>query len=151
MTKAKSNQLKFKAKLVSRGPGGAWTYLQVPFSVPEVFGKKGQIPVRATINGFTFRNSLMPRQGVHILGAGKDALAAAAASPGDTVEVSWRLTMRRAPSPFPPTSRLRWHTLLPRPSHLPAFLTRTKKNMSIGSRVQRSQRRAPTASRKRWQ
>jgi len=91
VTREKSNPLKFKAKLVSRGPGGAWTYLQVPFSVPEVFGKRGQIPVRATINGFIFRNSLMPRQGVHILGVGKDALAAAAASPGDTVEVELAL------------------------------------------------------------
>jgi len=91
VAKTKSNPLKFKAKLVPRGPGGAWTFLQVPFSVPEVFGKKGQIPVRATINGFTFRNSLMPRQGVHILGTGKDVLAAAAASPGDTVEVELAL------------------------------------------------------------
>jgi hypothetical protein len=87
MIKANSNPLKFKTELVPRGPGGAWTYLQVPFSVPEVFGRKGQIPVRATINGFTFRNSLMPRKGVHILGIGKDILAAAAASPGDTVQV----------------------------------------------------------------
>jgi hypothetical protein len=87
MPKAKSNPLSFKAKLVSRGPGGAWTYLEIPFSVPEVFGRKGQVPVRATINRFTFRNSLMPRQGVHILGIGKDVLAAAAAAPGDTVQV----------------------------------------------------------------
>jgi hypothetical protein len=91
VTKTKSNPLKFKAKLIGRGPGGAWTYLQIPLSAPEVFGKKGQIPVRATINGFTFRNSLMPRQGVHILGTGKDVLAAAAAAPGDTVEVELAL------------------------------------------------------------
>ncbi|MGA3048800.1 MAG: YdeI/OmpD-associated family protein [Terracidiphilus sp.] len=82
-----ANPLKFKAQLVGRGPGGAWTYLQVPFSVPEVFGRKGQVPVRATINGFTFRNSLMPRAGVHILGIGKDILAGAGASTGDTVHV----------------------------------------------------------------
>jgi hypothetical protein len=87
VTKTKSNPLKFKAKLIARGPGGAWTYLEIPFSVPDVFGRKGPVPVRATINGFTFRNSLMPRQGVHILGTGKDVLAAAVAAPGDTVEV----------------------------------------------------------------
>ena len=91
MPKTKSNPLKFKAKLVSRGPGGAWTYLEIPFSIPEVFGRKGQVPVRATINGFTFRNSLMPRQGVHILGTSKDVLAAAAAAPGDTVQVELAL------------------------------------------------------------
>jgi len=91
MSKSKPNPLKFKAKLIGRGPGGAWTYLQVPFSVPEIFGKKGQIPVRATINGYTFRNSIMPRQGVHILGVGKDILAAAGANTGDTVQVELAL------------------------------------------------------------
>jgi hypothetical protein len=87
MPKSSASPLKFKAQLIGRGPGGAWTYLPIPFSVPEVFGRKGQIPVRATINGFTFRNSLMPRAGVHILGVGKDVLAGAGANTGDTVEV----------------------------------------------------------------
>ena len=87
MTQTRNNLLKFKGELVGRGPGGAWTYIQIPFSVPEVFGRKGQVPVRATINGFTFRNSLMPRKGVHILGIGKDILAGAGATPGETVQV----------------------------------------------------------------
>jgi hypothetical protein len=91
VTKAKASPLEFKTELVARGPGGAWTYLQVPFSVPEVFGRKGQVPVRATINGFTFRNSLMPSNGVHILGIGKGVLAAAGAATGDTVEVKLAL------------------------------------------------------------
>jgi hypothetical protein len=86
-TTSQSGPLKFKAELVGRGPGGAWTYLQIPFSVPEVFGRKGQVPVRVTINGFAFRNSLMPRGGVHILGVGKDILAGAGAATGDTVHV----------------------------------------------------------------
>lgn len=87
MTQTRNNPLKFKGELVERGPGGAWTYIQIPFSVSEVFGRKGQVPVRATINGFTFRNSLMPRKGVHILGIGKDILAEARATTGDTVQV----------------------------------------------------------------
>ncbi len=91
MPNAQSSPLKFKAQLTGRGPGGAWTYVQIPFSVPEVYGRKGQVPVRATINGFTFRNSLMPRAGVHILGVGKDILAATGADPGDTVHVELAL------------------------------------------------------------
>jgi hypothetical protein len=87
MSKAQPNPFKFKTQLVGRGPGGAWTYLAIPFNVPEVFGRKGQVRVRATINGFTFRNSLMPRAGVHILGVGKDILAGAGAATGDTVEI----------------------------------------------------------------
>jgi hypothetical protein len=87
MAKPQSNPLSFKTELLSRGPGGAWTYLEVPFSVPEVFGRKGQVPVRATINGFTFRNSLIPRAGVHILGLSKDVLEGAGVAPGDTVKI----------------------------------------------------------------
>lgn len=87
MAKASRNPLKFKGELIERGPGGAWTCVQIPFDVAEVFGRKGQVPVRATINGFTFRNSLMLRKGVHILGVGKDILAGARATTGDTVQV----------------------------------------------------------------
>jgi Bacteriocin-protection, YdeI or OmpD-Associated/Domain of unknown function (DUF1905) len=87
MPSPKADPLKFQAKLLSRGPGGAWTYLQIPFNVAEVFSRKGQVPVRATINGFAFRNSLMPRAGVHILGVGKDVLESAQTAPGNTVQV----------------------------------------------------------------
>jgi hypothetical protein len=86
--KTQSNPLNFKAELTGRGPSGAWTYLRILFSVDQVFGRKGQVPVRATVNGFTFRNSLMPRgDGTHILGIGKDILAGAGAATGDTVAV----------------------------------------------------------------
>ena len=87
MPRRQADPLQFKAKLVSRGPGGAWTYLQVPSSVAEAFGRKGRIPVRATINGFPFRSSLMPRAGVHILGISKEILAGANAAPGEPVHV----------------------------------------------------------------
>ena len=53
MAKASVDPLKFKAKLTGRGPGGAWTFIEIPFNVPEVFGRKGQVPVRAMLNGFT--------------------------------------------------------------------------------------------------
>ncbi len=89
--KSRPNPLKFKAELLSRGPGGAWTYIEYPFSAQEVFGRRGQVPVRVTLNGFAFRNSLMPRAGVHILGVGKDVLTSAAAAPGDTVQVEFVL------------------------------------------------------------
>jgi hypothetical protein len=91
MLKGKPNRLKFEAELLSRGPGGAWTYIEYPFRAQEVFGRKGQVPVRVILNGFAFRNSLMPRAGVHILGVGKDVLAGAAATPGDTVHVELAL------------------------------------------------------------
>jgi hypothetical protein len=31
-----------------------------PVRVPEIFGMRGRVPVRGTINGFPFHSSLMP-------------------------------------------------------------------------------------------
>ena len=87
MAKPTPDPLKFNAKLTGRGPGGAWTFIEIPSKISEAFGSKGQVPVRATVNGHTYRNSLIPRAGVHILGVGKDVLAAAGAAQGDTVQV----------------------------------------------------------------
>jgi Domain of unknown function (DUF1905) len=50
----------FKTRLTSRGPGGAWTFLEVPFSVEKVFGSKVRIAVSGTMNGFAFQHSLTP-------------------------------------------------------------------------------------------
>lgn len=48
--------MKFKAKLKAAGPGGAWTYLAVPFNVEKVFGSKARVAVKGTLNGFAFRS-----------------------------------------------------------------------------------------------
>lgn len=41
----------FEAELVKPDEPGTWTCLVVPFSVQQVFGKRGQVRVRGTING----------------------------------------------------------------------------------------------------
>lgn len=79
---------KFKTKLIAIGPAGAWTILRPPFSVAEVFGAKARVPVAGTINGFPFRNSLMPEgDGNHRMMVGKELQAGAKAKAGDTVSV----------------------------------------------------------------
>ena len=83
---------KFTGKLVSKGPGGAWTFLEIPFSVEKVFGKKGRVPVSGTINGSAFRHSLMPEgDGTHSMMVGKELQTRARANPGDTVTISLQL------------------------------------------------------------
>ena len=78
----------FKTRLLSRGPGGAWTYLAVPFDVYEAFGSKARIAVLGTINGFPFRNSLMPEgDGTHSMMVSKNLQAGAKAGAGETVRV----------------------------------------------------------------
>jgi hypothetical protein len=78
----------FKARLIGRGPSGAWTFLPIPFSVEKVFGSKGRVPVAGAINGFAFRNSLMPEgDGSHSMMVGKAVQKGASASKGDLVSV----------------------------------------------------------------
>ena len=81
-------QQKFKAKLTAIGPKGAWTILPIPFNVAEVFKTKARVPVAGTMNGFAFRNSLMPEgNGTHRMMVGKELQAGAKARAGDVVSV----------------------------------------------------------------
>jgi hypothetical protein len=83
---------KFEAELTSRGPGGAWTFLYIPFSVEEVFGSKARVSVSGTINGFPFRNSLLAMgDGTHRMAVSKEMQAGAKAAAGDTVKVTIEL------------------------------------------------------------
>jgi hypothetical protein len=79
----------FKTQLTSRGPGGAWTFLEVPFSVEKAFGTKARVAVAGTMNGFAFQNSLMPNgDGTHSMMVSKALQAGAKASAGDIVAVA---------------------------------------------------------------
>jgi hypothetical protein len=78
----------FRGKLEGRGPGGAWVFLPIPFDVHAVFGTRGRLPVGGTINGFAFRNSLMPEgDATHAMMVNKALQAGAGAGAGDTVRV----------------------------------------------------------------
>jgi hypothetical protein len=79
----------FKAKLMAKGPGGAWTYLPIPFDVNQVFGSKARVSVAGTINGFSFRNSLMPEgDRTHSMMVSKELQTGANAHAGDLVSVT---------------------------------------------------------------
>lgn len=79
---------KFEAKLQGKGPGNAWTFLPIPFDVQKAFGSKARVPVMGTINGFPFRNSLMPEgDGTHSMMVNKELQKGAKAGAGDTVAV----------------------------------------------------------------
>jgi hypothetical protein len=79
----------FKARLTSRGPGGAWTFLEIPFSVEKTFGSKARVAVAGTMNGFAFQNSLLPQgDGTHAMAVSKTLQAGAKAGAGDLVSIS---------------------------------------------------------------
>lgn len=103
----------FKVKLEAAGPGGAWTFLTVPFSVEKVFGTKARLAVKGTINGFTFRSSLFPAgNGSHTMMVNKSLQKGAKAGAGDTVKVA-----------LEPGTALR---TVPVPADLKKVLTQTK-------------------------
>lgn len=79
----------FKARLFGRGPAGSWTFLTVPFSVEEKFGSKAMVRVAGTINGFAFRNAIMPEgDGTHAMMVSKALRdGAGGVANGDTVAV----------------------------------------------------------------
>jgi hypothetical protein len=80
---------KFKSKLEPRGPGGAWTFLRIPFDVNKAFRSKGRVSVGGTINDFRFRSSIFPEgDGTHILWVNKAIQKGAGVKPGDPVQVS---------------------------------------------------------------
>jgi len=82
----------FEAQLTSHGPGGAWTFLYIPFSVEQAFGSKARVSVAGTMNGLAFRNSLLPMgDGTHRMAVSKEMQAGARATAGDTVKVTMEL------------------------------------------------------------
>ncbi len=92
----------FKGKLVAKGPNGAWTYLPIPFDVQQVFGTRARIAVAGTINGFPFRNSLMPEgDGTHSMMVGKELRSGAKASAGDAVSVALWIDKEERPVTLP--------------------------------------------------
>jgi hypothetical protein len=84
-TKAK----RFKSRLIPRGPGGAWTFLPIPFDVEKAFGSRARVSVTGTMNGFAFQNSLLPQgDGTHAMAVSKSLQAGARAAAGDLVDVT---------------------------------------------------------------
>ena len=78
----------FKCKLTSEGPGGAWTFMKIPFSVEKVWGTRARLSVQGSINGFAFRSSIFPLgNGTHSMMVNKAMRAGAKTKPGDTVKV----------------------------------------------------------------
>jgi len=71
---------------------GAVCRINMPSAqVMTVFGKRGRVPVVAAFSGgFTFRSSLTPRRGVHILPLSADVRRAAGIGEGECVTVTLR-------------------------------------------------------------
>jgi hypothetical protein len=74
---------RFVATLEQHGSG---TFVVVPFDLKEAFGS-GRPPVRATVNGYTFRTTLFTMGGRALLGLNREVREAATVEPGQEVSV----------------------------------------------------------------
>jgi hypothetical protein len=79
--------IEFKVKLGGTGKHGKVAFFTPPFDVFATFGTTGRVPVKGTINGFPFRNSLCQMGGPHFMCVNKTLCAGAKCGVGDTVSV----------------------------------------------------------------
>ncbi|GAB3587302.1 YdeI/OmpD-associated family protein [Hymenobacter daeguensis] len=78
----------FEAVLEASGDTGG-VYVVVPFSVKEVYGTKGRVPVQATFDGYPYQGSIVPMgDGYHALLILKQIRKAIDKTVGDTVRVT---------------------------------------------------------------
>ncbi|MBL9001202.1 MAG: DUF1905 domain-containing protein [Phycisphaerae bacterium] len=81
----------FIGELTSQGPGGAWTFMRIPFDSAAEFGTKGRVPVILAVGGTEFRTSIFPSgDGGHHMMFNKVMCSAAGAKPGGSVRCTIR-------------------------------------------------------------
>lgn len=62
------SQFEFQAMLKRPEGTGTWTYLDIPIDMVKVFGSRGRIKIKGTINGCPFQSSALPHgDGTHYL------------------------------------------------------------------------------------
>jgi len=79
----------FESTLQKPDTPGSWTYLVIPLNIEEIFGSKGQVKVRGTINGYPYRSSAMPSgDGTHYMVVKKAIRDKIKATQGSIVKVT---------------------------------------------------------------
>ena len=88
-------QFKFKARINKPEGIGTWHYANIPIDVEKEFGTKGQVKVKATLNGKVFYNSLMPHaNGKHFIVLKDQIRNQAGVRIGDTVNITIEADVR---------------------------------------------------------
>jgi bifunctional DNA-binding transcriptional regulator/antitoxin component of YhaV-PrlF toxin-antitoxin module len=81
--------MRFRAKILQTGKTAAG--IEVPAKVVAALGSSKRPPVRATINGFTYRSSVASMGGKFMLGVPPEFREGAGVSGGDVVEIDLEL------------------------------------------------------------
>ena len=77
--------MKFRTTILSAGKN--ITGIHVPDEVVESLGAGKRPPVRVTLNGYTYRNTIAVMGGRYMVGVSADVRAASGVKGGDTVDV----------------------------------------------------------------
>ena len=85
---ARVKQYRFKAKILEATVGSGGAGVEFPYDVEAEFGTRGNVPVRATLDGEPYRGSLMNcGMARHTLGVLKSVRAQIGKGPGDVISV----------------------------------------------------------------
>lgn len=77
--------IRFEAVLEKMKGRFAWTFVDFPHDVEKLFGKRGAVRIKGTINGVPLDRALMPtKSGYHVIVLGTDLRRQARVKPGDT-------------------------------------------------------------------
>lgn len=81
----KIDVIRFSAALEKMEGRFAWTFVEFPHDVEKLFGKRGSVRIKGTINGVVMDRALMPtKSGFHIIVLGTDLRRQAKVKLGDT-------------------------------------------------------------------
>ncbi len=92
--------MRFRTKILPAGKTAAGT--EVPAKVVAALGSSKRPPVRATINGFTYRSTVAVMGGKFMLGVSNEVRANAGVAAGDTVDIDLELDTEARDVPIPP-------------------------------------------------
>ena len=91
--------MRFRTKILAAGKTAAG--IEVPAKVVAALGSSKRPPVRATINGFTYRSTVAVMGGKFMLGVSNEVRESAGVAAGDTVDVDLELDTEAREVPIP--------------------------------------------------
>jgi hypothetical protein len=92
--------MRFRTKILQAGKTA--TGIEVPAKVVAALGSSKRPPVRATINGYTYRSTVAVMGGTFMLGISDDVRKAAGVAGGDMVDVDLELDTAPREVELPP-------------------------------------------------
>jgi hypothetical protein len=92
--------MRFRTKILQSGKTA--TGIEVPANVVAALGSSKRPPVRATINGYTYRSTVAVMGGTFMLGVSDEVRRAAGVAGGDVVDVDLELDTEPRDVELPP-------------------------------------------------